>query len=290
LGALEVAYIGPSMDLTFNTAHLGLSTKRFFDLIKGKHSYSKKLKLSRNPIFLISGSSLSSKELVNVSSILQKNLGLSSSCLNVLNTDASNVGLREVGIKGIETLTNKKLNLYVGTNLNNTQIKSLFKNSDFSIYCGSHGTNETNKSNLVLPGKTFTEKKGSFFNLEGFLQNTNRSLVGLGESREDWKIFNAFFEYLGVRSGYRFVLNKVSYNNFFSLRYFFASEYTFFKKSISLYTSPLHFNFCYSGSLKKNSLLHKNRVKNFYKTTIISSLSRVMAECSKNRERSNFNK
>jgi len=292
LGTLEVGYFGPSMDLTFETQHLGLNTKSFFDLIKGKHPFSKKLKKAKNPLFLISANSFSNNELLYINQILSENLNLPSSCLNILNIDASSVNLRELGIKSINDLVIDKINpvsnLYINSNLNDKQINSLFNLKNFSVYCGSHGVSEVNKVDLVLPGKAYTEKKASFINLEGLLQNTNRCSVGLADSREDWKIFNAFSEFLNLKTGYQNILG-IKYDDFFSLKDFFKREYSFLLRP-NHYNSSLLVNLNFKGSFNSFNLLFKSRINNFYKTNILSKLSRIMTECSKNIPHLNFKK
>ena len=288
-GKLKVGYFGPLMDLTFKTNHLGLTSNSFFEFIKGKHPFSKELSKAKNPIFIINSAIFSNKELLFINSILTQILNLSTKCLNILNIEASSVGLRELGIQGINNIKPRKHLLSVGTNLNSSQIKHLYNNVGFSIYNGSHGVNETSLSNLVLPGKAFTEKKVTFTNLEGLLQNTNTSLFGLGESRDDWKIFNAFFSYLSINTSF-FNLKEIFFDNLKSLNSFFLKEYPFLGR-LRCYNRTLNFRINYVFFKEKNSfLLSKNRILNFYGTTIISSFSRVMKECANTIKILNFKK
>lgn len=289
-GNLDVAYFGSTMDLTFEAKHLGLNNNSFFDLLKGKHLYSKNLKKAKNVSFFISSNAFSNKELLFIHSIVSKYLKNSNITINILNIDASSVNLRELGIKSIDDFPLKKnkigmSNLYINTNLNNKQIKKLF-NKNFSIYCGSHGIKETSKVNLVLPGKAFTEKKVSYLNAEGLLQNTNKSFKGLADSREDSKIFNAFSAYLNLV--YINIFKEIP-EDFFAFRRFFQSEYKFL--GISGYNHFLNLDILFNDSFnKKPALYFKSRILNFYKTNIISSLSRVMSECLNNVRRLNFKK
>lgn len=285
-GLLNVAFFGPSIDLTFDTNHLGLNTEAFFDFIKGKHPFSKNLKKAKNPLFLLSGGSFSNSELFFINGLLSKYLNLSNQNLGVLNIDANSVSLKEVGIKSISDLDKNiqgSYNLYVNMALNHKQAELLTNN--FSIYCGSHGLTEVNKMDLILPGKAFTEKRSSFLNLEGLLQNTNKALVGLGDSREDWQIFKAFFDFLNLNTGVK--AGSLNYVDLLSLKKFFETEYKFLGFS-GVYNKPLTLNFLGYSNFYKPLFFYKNLVLNFYKTNILSSLSRVMTECSKNVRRLNF--
>ena len=289
-GTLNVGVFGPSIDLTFETKHLGFDKESFFNLLKGKHFFSKEVKQAKNPLFLVGSGVFLNSELLYVNSLVSKYLGLSNLNIGVLNIDANSVSLRELGIQSISSLnlnTQNSYNLYVNTDLNNQQVNKLLINK-FTIYCGSHGLTEVNKMDLILPGKAFSEKKSSFINLEGLLQITNRALVGLGDSREDWKIFMAFFSFLGRNT--QAVVSQKGYENSFSLMDFFREEYKFLGR-LGLYNKFLVLNIVNNNiCLPKLAFFHKSFVLNFYKTNILSCLSRIMAECSNNMRRLNFNK
>ena len=290
-GSLNVGYFGPSIDLTFEKKHLGFDKKTFFDLLKGKHIFCKELKKAKNPLFLISSNAFSNKELLYFNQIIRNHLNFLKNNINILNIHASSLNLREVGIKSLKNVLIKKqnffFNLYINSCLNNQQIKKL-SNSKFSVYCGSHGVKEINNIDLILPGKAFTEKKSSFINLEGLLQNTNRSSSGLIDSREDWKIFNAFTEYLNFNVNYNNLL-KINFDDFFSLRDFFKKEYKFLEKT-GIYHKALLFNIYIKNFNSNFSFFYKSKIVNFYKTNILSFFSSIMADCSNNVRKFNLKK
>ena len=290
-GSLNVGYFGPSIDLTFEKKHLGFDKKTFFDLLKGKHIFCKELKKAKNPLFLISSNAFFNKELLCLNQIIRNHLNFSKNNINILNIHASSLNLREIGIKSLKNVLIKKqnffFNLYINSCLNNQQIKKLFK-SKFSVYCGSHGVKEINNIDLILPGKVFTEKKSSFINLEGLLQNTNRSSAGLINSREDWKIFNAFTEYLNFNVNYNNLL-KINFDDFFSLRDFFKKEYKFLEKT-GIYHKALFFNIYIKNFNFNLSFFYKSKIVNFYKTNILSFFSTIMTDCSNNVRKFNLKK
>lgn len=290
-GSLNVGYFGPSIDLTFEKKHLGFDKKSFFDLLKGKHIFSKELKKAKNPLFLINSNTFSNKELLYINKIIINYLNFFKNNLSILNIHASSLNLRELGIKSLKNISIKKqnlsFNLYINSCLNNKQIKKLF-NSKFSVYCGSHGVKEINNIDLILPGKAFTEKKSSYINLEGFLQNTNRNSVGLVDSREDWKIFNALIEYLNFNINYNNLL-KINFDDFFSLRDFFKKEYKFLEK-IGVYNKALLLNINVKNFGLNSSFFYKSKIIDFYKTNIISLFSSIMTDCSNKIWKFNFKK
>jgi len=278
-----VAYFGPSVDFTFEAVHLGFDKKAFFDLLKGKHIFSKSLKQAKNPLFLISFNSFSNKELLYIDQIIKTKLNFLKNNLSILNIYASSLNFRELGIKSLKNRLFQKqnfcFNLYINSCLNEKQIKKIY-NSRFSVYCGSHGVKEVDNINLILPGKVFTEKKCSYINLEGLLQNTNKSSAGLVDSREDWKIFNAFFEYLNLNINYNNLL-KINFDDFFSLRSFFVKEYKFLEKP-DVYSKSLLLKMNIQNFYFNSSLFFKSKIVNFYKTTVLSLFSSIMTDSFKN--------
>lgn len=290
-GKLNLGYFGPVMDLTFKTNHLGLDNSSFFNLIKGKHPFCKELKKAKKVSFILNSNSFSNKELLFINDCIE-NLGLKSNNLNFLNLGASTSGVRDIGIQSIKEIktSKKKTYLYVNTNFQDKINKHLLTGDCFSIYCGSHGFDKLDKKiDLILPGKAFSEKEGSFMNLEGLLQSTGKISSGIGNSREEWKIFTALFHFINTNTVLKRVF-QVGFKDLFSLHNFFSEEYPFLKKK------KYNKSFSFHSFLKKQSgnmppiKVYKGRVLNFYKTNILSCLSKIMRDCSLNISKYNFNK
>ena len=284
-GGLEVGYIGPFSNFSFPVKHLGLGNKKFIDLIKGKHFFSKEVKKAKRILFIFGSNTFSNNSLLSINNVLSNNLKKNYS-INILNMDAGGTGMRDLGFKGLNDLfkTDKflvfnKINLYINTNLNKNQIDFLSRKDSFSIYCGKHKVKESGKSLLVFPGRAFTEKKVCLMNLEGFLQNTNIAYIDNDGSREEWKIFIAFFEFLGGQFNLG-IQKKVSFDDFYSLGSFFKKEYPFLL-SLNYYNSPLKYilnSFCLDNiSINNNQrVLYKKQLKNFYISNISSLKSKVL--------------
>lgn len=281
-GKLEVNYFGSKLNLAYESTQLGLNNRAFFDFLKGKHLCSKKLKESKNTLFIFNNSTFSNKELLFLNNLLSNIKKDSSFSLNVLNLDASSSGLRDLGIKGLNNIlentnNNSVYQLYLNTNLTFEQNSFFQKQNLVSIYSGSHGVKEANNSSLILPGRAFTEKKVNYMNLEGLVQNTNKSCSGLGNSRNDWTIFAAFFEFLTLNSYYIKLLNS---NMFESFKFFFKDEYNFLMSHSYNYNysfSNMALNSNYKHILFKNVLSYKLKIVNFYKTNILSIYSSILS-------------
>ncbi len=67
----------------------------------------------------------------------------------------------------------------------------------FKIYIGHHGDRGAASADLVLPGAAYSEKHGTYVNLEGRVQRSEKAVFPPGEAREDWSIFRAVSDLLG---------------------------------------------------------------------------------------------
>jgi NADH-quinone oxidoreductase subunit G len=68
----------------------------------------------------------------------------------------------------------------------------------FKVYVGHHGDAGAKQADLVLPGAAYTEKHGTYVNMEGRVQRGEKAAFPPGEAREDWTIFRAVSELLGT--------------------------------------------------------------------------------------------
>jgi NADH-quinone oxidoreductase subunit G len=72
----------------------------------------------------------------------------------------------------------------------------------FVVYIGSHGDNGAHRADIILPGAAYPEKSGIYVNTEGRVQMSSRATFPPGEAREDWAIFRALSDVLGVKLPY----------------------------------------------------------------------------------------
>lgn len=68
----------------------------------------------------------------------------------------------------------------------------------FKVYVGHHGDKGARMADLVLPGAAYSEKHGTFVNLEGRVQRAEKASFPPGEAREDWTIFRAVSDLTGT--------------------------------------------------------------------------------------------
>jgi NADH-quinone oxidoreductase subunit G len=70
------------------------------------------------------------------------------------------------------------------------------------VYVGHHGDKGAAAADIILPGAAWTEKPGTYVSTEGRVQQSERAIFPPGDAREDWAIFRALADVLGVSVGF----------------------------------------------------------------------------------------
>ncbi len=68
----------------------------------------------------------------------------------------------------------------------------------FTVYVGHHGDRGARVADVILPSASYAEKPGTYVNLEGRVQISERAVFPPGDAREDWSIFRALSDLLGT--------------------------------------------------------------------------------------------
>ena len=132
--------------------------------------------------------------------------------MNFLSQNASTVGLIDLKVLSeeneknysfFEKINNNKFKLLYLLGSDNLEIK---KNNEFIIYQGSHGDRGAEIADVVLPSAAYTEQNGLYENLEGRVQECKKASYPIGESLEDWKIFNLILNKLGKIKIYQILI------------------------------------------------------------------------------------
>ena len=142
------------------------------------------------------------------------------------------------------------------------------KNDEFIVYQGSHGDKGAEIADVILPSAAYTEQNGLYSNLEGRVQECKKASYPIGDSLEDWKIFNLILKKL---------VKLDNLNNFETLR----------KESINSVINFSQINSLPKRLIKKNN---KNRTEffseevlikklDYYYSNSISRASKTMSEC-----------
>jgi NADH-quinone oxidoreductase subunit G len=136
----------------------------------------------------------------------------------------------------------------------------------FKVYIGHHGDKGARQADLILPGSAYSEKHGTFVNLEGRVQRAEKASFAPGEAREDWTILRAMSDLIG---------QPLPFDRFDQLRAAMVAEVPALGELglIDLPWAPPALSAEASGPVTLP-------VKDFYLTNAISRASPVMQRCS----------
>ena len=264
----KVFSIGDPGDQHYKFKVIGNNISILDDLIFGNISESKLLKEAKNPVIIIGESVLKSEISKNIISSVQTLLKDINKLdgFKLLHQSASNVGSL---ILGLQTQNLQKVYdadvLYL---LNADEVNIDKKNNQFIIYQGSHGGENSRIANVILPSAAYSEKNGSFVNLEGRVQRSYKASYPPGFAKEDFKIFNDIAKSKGSNHGY---------GSFESLREEMINEHKLLGIYDKIQLSDIE-NLKIVKHIKKDHLIEINNI-DYYKTNIIARSSKTMDEC-----------
>ena len=283
---IPIYSIGNPGDMTYEYEIIGNKTDDIKKLIEQKSEISKKILSSKKPIIIIGESAL---ELQSGKFIFEeiKNYLINNNfineewnALNVLVQNASTVGLLD-----LKMLSHQEENNFVFFDkLNTNKFKFLYllgsdnlefkKNNEFIVYQGSHGDRGAELADVIFPSSTYTEQNGLYSNLEGRVQECKKASYPIGESLEDWKIFNLILK----------KLNKIDcLNNFETLRKETVNSVVNFSQINNLPKRLINKNDKVNSEFYSEEILIKKL--DYYYTNSISRSSKTMSECRKINEK-----
>lgn len=264
-GNFKVAYIGNKVDFTYPINNLGLTLDVLIKIITGKHSFCKDLKKAKNPIIIFGENIINQKNGYFLISKL-KNLSFLNNNINFFNSKNSLMNFLEINFTNTKLNSkNSKVSYLYNTNLKNKLIK---EKNNFIIYQGHHFTEDAQNSNLILPGLTFLEKKGTYLNIEGFIQKNEQILNLNTEQRKDLIIF---------KNIYKFIINQNQSKKKQSFLEMKKILPYLLKKRIKIIN-----NFVYNKKyLKINTNFLNSLIKNLYYTNILEQYSKILINSNK---------
>ena len=194
----KVFAIGPETDLTYHAEFIGANIGLLAKLPK---AVAEAFKNAERPAIIVGGGALRHEGAHGAALTFAKKHGLVKegwNGFNVVHMAASRMGGLMLGYAhdgGIKALAaaKPKLAFFLGAD---EVDYSLFADS-FKVYVGHHGDAGAKAADVVLPGAAYTEKSGTYVNLEGRVQRGDRAVFPPGDAREDWSIFRALSEVMG---------------------------------------------------------------------------------------------
>lgn len=192
----KVFAIGPETDLTYKVEWLGNDLGLLGKLPKAA---ADAFKDAARPMMIVGGAALKNGH--GGSLALAKKLNLVRegwNGFNVLHMAASRMGGLMLGFAskgGIADIVaaEPKLTFFLGADEVDF---SAFANS-FNVYIGHHGDKGAHAADVILPGASYAEKHGTYVNLEGRVQRSEKAVSAPGDAREDWTILRALSEAMG---------------------------------------------------------------------------------------------
>lgn len=217
---LKIAMIGDKIDLTYPYDYYDNRPSLLNEILKGKHDIAKALKAAKKPMIIVGGQAISGDnglEIYNASlAIAQqyKMIGDDWNGFNILHQYASRVGALDIGfipddnakIKARDypsALAKGKLKQLwlLGCDdyllLHDHQEKLTKRPKDsLLIYVGHHGDVGAHLADVILPSAAYSEKQGTYVNLEGRVQLAQRAVFPPNDAKEEWAIYRALSQIL----------------------------------------------------------------------------------------------
>ena len=135
------------------------------------------------------------------------------------------------------------------------------------VFIGHHGDKGAEQADVILPAAAYTEKAGTYVNIEGRVQRSDRATFPPGDAREDWAILRALSDVLG---------HKLPFDSFEDLRAKMAADVPALgQEGLATFAwSPPELDAKVSGAMAGYP------IKDFYLTNAICRASPTMQRCS----------
>ncbi len=197
-GGAKVYGIGPEADQTYPIEWLGDDMGLLAKLPK---AIADALKGAERPAIILGGGALSVEGAHGAALKLASKYKLVRdgwNGFNILHIGASRTGGLMLGYAtdgGIKAIAAKKPKLLFALGADEMNYEP-FKDS-FKVFIGHHGDAGAHAADVILPGAAYTEKNGTYVNLEGRVQRSNKAIFAPGDAREDWSILRALSDVMG---------------------------------------------------------------------------------------------
>ncbi len=184
----KVFAIGPQVDLTYPVEWLGEDIAALGDLPDALTQATDVIVIAGMGACTIEGGYGAARQ---TAAALGAGFGL-------LHTAAGRVGALELGFVtegGLAAVAAAAPKLLFLLGVDETDLSAF--DGAFKVYIGTHGDRGAHAADVILPGAAYTEKPGTWANLEGRVQRAERAVFPVGDGREDWTILRALSAVLG---------------------------------------------------------------------------------------------
>ncbi|WP_066794794.1 NADH-quinone oxidoreductase subunit NuoG [Sphingomonas soli] len=190
----KVFAIGPEIDLTYKVQWLGNDLGL---LGKMPSEVSEVIEAAKAPVLILGPGALKDGHgpaLAVAGSFMRDGWN----GFNVVHTAAARMGglmlgyAQKGGIADVIT-ADPKLTFFLGAD----EVDFSAFAGSFKVYIGHHGDKGAHHADVILPAAAYSEKPGTYVNLEGRVQRADRAVFAPGDAREDWTILRALSDKLG---------------------------------------------------------------------------------------------
>ncbi|MGI2035778.1 NADH-quinone oxidoreductase subunit NuoG [Rhizobium panacihumi] len=280
-GNFPIGLIGEAGEMRWDYEYLGAGPDTLTDLVENGNAFIDKLTAAKNPMIIVGPGAVARADgaaILALAARLAATVGAVTEDWNgfgVLHTAASRVGGLDLGfvpgkngVNAAEMLKSMDVLFLLGAD----EFSAAEKGAKFTVYIGSHGDAGAHAADVILPAAAYTEKSGTWVNLEGRVQMGNRAGFAPGEAREDWAILRALSDVLG---------HKLPFDSLSALRAKLYAEFPHFAEldEVAAGTGDQVAKLSQAGG-RADKAAFVSSVKDFYLTNPIARASAVMAECS----------
>jgi len=282
---LPIGLIGPKVDLTYHTQWLGEGPEALQALARGEGDFADILRRAERPMIIV-GSAVAARpdgaallalarEIAETYSMAGEGALEGWNGYNLLNRAASRVAALDLGFlpgEGGRDLEGILSGAEAGEIelvwlLGADEIDMARLGQAFVVYQGHHGDAGAHRADVILPGAAYTEKNGTYVNLEGRVQLGRLAVFPPGEAREDWTILRALSGVVG---------EPLAYDNLGELRQKLIEANPVFGRLDEVQPATWE-SFGRPGEI--SNVPFELPIDNFYMTDPISRASPTMAKC-----------
>ena len=283
-GRLKHAYgIGAVCDQTYPCHWLDDKPQRLLKIASGKDGVFQTLSRASRPMLLLGYDALErsdGKEIWRLCGLIAEKTSMVKedwNGFNLLHRSASAVGACEIGFHhGLEGVPS----LLVAMAKGDVDVAFVMEADDFdtealsrcfTVYIGHHGERTAQVADVVLPSAAYTEKNGTWINLEGRVQKGLAAVSPPGVAQAPWRILRALAAKLDAAP---------AWNDLQGLRQKIAEEHP----DLAEQDRPLTATWTSlgkAGALREEAIVA--RCDNYYMTDPVSRASETMSACTRAR-------
>ena len=286
---MAVGVVGPDLDLTYPTTHLGAGPRTLAEIAAGTHPFAETLKKAKNPMLILGQGALAradgaavlarARQIAEEFGMVRDGGADGWNGFNMLHTAAARVGGLDLGFvpgaggRDTDAILDGAASgeIEVVWLLGADEIDMARLGTAFVIYQGHHGDAGAHRADVILPGAAYTEKDGTYVNTEGRVQRGRLAVFPPGEARADWKIPRALSERLG---------KTLPYDTLDALRARLAEVNPIFAEVDSVVPAAWG---AFGAAGDTDDAPFAPPIANYYMTDPIGRASVTMAKCSESR-------